>query len=842
MKVALVCDWLTESGGAEAVIKKFHKMYPSAPIFTSQYRKGRTKWLKNAEVKTGYLNFFPVCARRFLAPLRQNYFKNLNLDDFDLVISITGCDAKFVQTTGYHLCYCHAPTQYYFGKREEYLKNPGFGILNPLVRPFFRKLLPKLRANDLAAAKKVDEFIAPSNFEKQEIKRFYKREAKVVSPPVNHQLFAQAVDNKNIKKGKSQANRSEQNFYLNYSRQVSWKRLDILVKCCIKYSHNLILVGDGPEHKKLVRLAKNSKNIRFLDHLEQDELIKLLKKSKAFLFPSEEPFGLAPVEALAAGCPVIAYKNGGAKDFIKNGENGLFFDKQTPESLEKAIRKFEDPHFSFAPSKKISKSAEKFSEKNFERNFQKIVAKIAVGSNSPAKSKNSQISPKSAETSPESRLDALRHALVLCLPVVLFFSNFPVVKLAETSTMHIELTLPLLWLALFSVLSLKPALNYAKKHLKTPLLAFPIYLIISLISSLIRGEAISRATLTFGVIFCLLISIIGLRIHLKSHPLPKTFKKFFLLETCAVCIFCLLQCLFDYLGVDKNLTLLCDGCTSGNFGFPRPNGFAIEPQFMGSLLLAPLIVAIYSGAIVPTLIIFTTLFLTLSRGAIFAALLAVLFLFIKLKHKLKIALLTIVSFILSLILMVSFSNVSPLKTIDTAISQLSLGKISLNLKNDEFPEPPIETNFAVSENCSNSHEPCFTGYIAESTDRRLELATFAVKISIKNPTNLLFGTGLGSAGTEMYRHFPEKQGHAKEIVQNTYLEALLELGALGLVALALTITTFLKLEKSAKQKTKTKSPRNRAKIVLLLAYAVSITFFSGLENALHLYLLPVFMI
>ena len=116
MKVALVCDWLTEVGGAELVLLELHKMFPNAPIYTSQYRKGRIDWVLDATVKTGWLNILPAWSRRMIAPLRQRYFKKLDLTEYDLVISVTGCDAKLVKAKK-HICYCHVPTQYYWGKR-----------------------------------------------------------------------------------------------------------------------------------------------------------------------------------------------------------------------------------------------------------------------------------------------------------------------------------------------------------------------------------------------------------------------------------------------------------------------------------------------------------------------------------------------------------------------------------------------------------------------------------------------------------------------------------------------------------------------------------------------------
>ena len=380
MKVALVCDWLTELGGAEKVLLAFHEMYEDAPIYTSQYRPRKAHWFKGMDVRTGWLQPFPAWSRRFIVPLRQHFFAHLDLSEYDLIISVTGADAKFIQPRGKHICFCHVPTQYYWGKYHEYLKNPGFGPLNPLIRPIFRKIAPRLRQRDFLASQKPDQFITISQFAKQEIEAFYKREAKVISPPVNIGVFTQAVDNYNTKKGKSQmkkshnkaiklnksqGKKSEQKFctklenvenlsvlakiiakhpngfYLNFSRQVNWKRLDLIIKACKKLDLDLVLIGSGPENSRLKTLAKGFDKISFIKALPQSDLAVFASLAKAFIFPSEEPFGIAPVEALAAGCPVIAYKGGGALDFIQDGKNGLFFEAQTESSLAKALKKFD---------------------------------------------------------------------------------------------------------------------------------------------------------------------------------------------------------------------------------------------------------------------------------------------------------------------------------------------------------------------------------------------------------------------------------------------------------------------------------------------------------------------
>lgn len=444
LKVALVCDWLTVVGGAEQVLREIHHLFPHAPIYTSQYRPKKIDWFKDAEVKTGWLNFLPAFTRRFIAPLRQSYFKNLDLTRYDLVISVSGCDAKFIKTSpGTHFCYCHVPTQYYWGKSEEYQKDPGFGPLNIIVRPIFKLLLPRLRKKDLEAAARPDFYITISDFAKNEIKKFYKREAKVIFPPVNTVNFSEVAEYKNIRQGnyqiieqhknkKSQINQKsyktikttksqiEQNIYhtiklnknqielvenspnngqyfINFSRQVGWKRLDLAISACIESKQPLVLIGDGPEHQKLLQLSKaHPELITLHSTLPQSELKEYLKNAKAFIFPSEEPFGIAPVEALAAGCPVIAFSKGGAKDYILDEKNGVFFDHQSVNSLAAAIKKFN--HLSYKTENledrsnkktasqehvsnssllsplEISKTAEKFSTHHFKEQLEDYLA------------------------------------------------------------------------------------------------------------------------------------------------------------------------------------------------------------------------------------------------------------------------------------------------------------------------------------------------------------------------------------------------------------------------------------------------------------------------------------
>ncbi len=198
--IALVCDWLTTPGGAEKVLLELHRMYPSAPIYTSQYSKKGINWFDDATVKTGWLQIFPKSLRKLLGPLRQIYFSHLDLSSYDLVISVTGAEAKSVRTkriiknriidanpttpgklsvstietaeqSAYHLCYCHVPTQYYWQMYDKYVNDPGFGLLNPLVRACFKLLVKPLRKADYRAAQQPDQFVTISTYAQQQFQQ-----------------------------------------------------------------------------------------------------------------------------------------------------------------------------------------------------------------------------------------------------------------------------------------------------------------------------------------------------------------------------------------------------------------------------------------------------------------------------------------------------------------------------------------------------------------------------------------------------------------------------------------------------------------------------------------------
>lgn len=370
MKVALVCDWLTNVGGAEKVLFEVHRLFPEAPIYTSKYDLKGIDWFKDADVRTGWLQKFPTKMRRILGPFRQWYFSHLNLAEYDLVISVTGAEAKAVKVpNGVHISYCHVPTQYYWQMYDDYVKNPGFGVFNPFVRFFFKLLVWPLRKADLKSAQRPDFFVTISEYAREQIEKYYGRDAVVIHPPVEIEDFKVK---KKAKKIKLKNGFDLSSMYITTSRQVNWKRIDLAIRAIQMAQRRLVVIGEGPEHKKLVKMAEGSKLVQFLPLMKKNELAKYLSEAKGYLFSSLEPFGIAPVEALAAGCPVIAFGEGGAKDYVKDGKNGILFEEQNAKSLAEGILRFEKLKFDRA---KVAKTADKFSLERFDRELLNFVKK-----------------------------------------------------------------------------------------------------------------------------------------------------------------------------------------------------------------------------------------------------------------------------------------------------------------------------------------------------------------------------------------------------------------------------------------------------------------------------------
>ncbi len=364
MKVAIVCDWLVGTGGAERVVLELHHLFPNAPIYTSQYDSRDSvwfggNWFARADVRTTWLQKLPKTFRKFLPPLRALAFSRLDLSEYDLIISSSGAEAKYVKVKhgALHVSYCHAPTHYYWSRYDEYLDSPGFGRLDFLARLGLKIMAGPMRHFDYRAAQRPDYFIANSNFTKDQIKKFYGRASIVIHPPVDIERF------------KKQS--SERLGFVTAGRQVPYKRIDLAIGAATKLGVPLIVIGRGPDHKKLKKVAGRS--ITFLTNVSDEEMPQRLGAAKAFIFPAADDFGIVAIEALAAGTPVIAYGKGGSLDYI-NSLNGVLFDKQSVKSLSQAMEKFEGKNWSYD---NISKQTDEFSANNFRVKMNEYLKMVA---------------------------------------------------------------------------------------------------------------------------------------------------------------------------------------------------------------------------------------------------------------------------------------------------------------------------------------------------------------------------------------------------------------------------------------------------------------------------------
>ena len=334
MKVAIVHDWLV-GGGAERVVQELHKLYPEAPIYTSYCSPEWRRKLDN-KVVTGYLQRWPFSKlRKFLPVLRLHWFSHLDLSGYDVVISSAGNgEAKAIRCREgtLHICYCHTPTHYYWRHYDQYMRNPGFGAFNSLARVGLRLLVAPLRRRDFQAAQRVDYFIANSTHIQSDIKEYYSRDSTVIHPPLQLERFLN--DKAPV----------ERHGLITIGRLTPYKRVDLIVEACSQLGVPLTVVGKGSELEHLKFLA--GPTITFDSQASDAAVENYLRSAKVFLFAAYEDFGITPVEAIAAGTPVIAYQAGGALDYVEDGKTGLFFKHQAAASLTEAIERFDSKDFS----------------------------------------------------------------------------------------------------------------------------------------------------------------------------------------------------------------------------------------------------------------------------------------------------------------------------------------------------------------------------------------------------------------------------------------------------------------------------------------------------------------
>ena len=354
-RVAIVHDYLVDSGGAERVVIALHEQYPDAPIFTSVMDAQTTfAEFRAMDVRTSFLQRLPVQKSnyKFLLPFFPIAFESFDLLEYDIVISSASAFAKGVITPAdaLHVCYCYTPPRFVW-RFHEYVAQEQLGRVQ---RALIQLIVHYLRLWDYAAAQRVDFFVSVSEATARRIHKNYRRESVVIHPPVTVEQFTPRDD--------------ICDYYLIVSRLTPYKRIDLAVQAFNELQLPLKIAGAGIDAVRLQRMA--SPNIEFLGHVPQDRLVDLYARCRAVIFPGVEDFGIVPLEANAAGRPVIAYAAAGALETMVDGVTGAFFREQTPAALAQAVRETDVAHFD---ARALRQHAEQFSQTRFKERIANFV-------------------------------------------------------------------------------------------------------------------------------------------------------------------------------------------------------------------------------------------------------------------------------------------------------------------------------------------------------------------------------------------------------------------------------------------------------------------------------------
>ncbi|MDJ0693862.1 glycosyltransferase [Mastigocoleus sp. MO_188.B34] len=355
MKIALVHDYLTQKGGAERVFELLCKRFPEADIFTSLYDPKATIDLGERIVNTTFLQKIPGAAKyfRMMAPLYFPAFRALNLQEYDLIISSSTSFAKAVQKkpNARHICFCHNVTRFLWDT-QTYLREYGdYRYFAPLIE----KIFDMMRKVDLKYAQEPDLYIANSSVVARRIKEIYGKKAIVINYPIDTSKFS--------------FSQNKDEYYLASARMISYKRLDIIVEAFNWLGWQLLISGDGPEKERLQSKALD--NVKFLGHVSDTKRTQLFSKAKSVIIAALEDYGLVPVEANASGTPVVAYGAGGVLDTQIPGKTGVFFKRQTPESLQGAL--LESREISWNYDSIRNHAVKNFSEQAFFNKVEQVI-------------------------------------------------------------------------------------------------------------------------------------------------------------------------------------------------------------------------------------------------------------------------------------------------------------------------------------------------------------------------------------------------------------------------------------------------------------------------------------
>jgi len=357
MRIALVHDWLNQIGGAEGVLENLVSLFPDAPIYTSVYwPEAMPAQYRQWDIRTSWMDKLPWVKRHHqpFLPLYPLAFESLDLGEYAGILSNKSgfCHGVITPPETLHICYCLTPTRYVW-RYHDYARREGLGSL---TRSLLAPMMSYLRMWDRLAAERVDRFIAISTEVQRRIAKYYRRDSEIIYPPVDTDRFKPAA--------------SHDDYFLVVGRLVPYKRIDLVVQACTRLHLPLKVGSTGRDMARLQAMA--GPTVEFLGHVPDDALPDLMTRCQAFLFPGAEDFGIAPVEAMAAGRPVVAYAYGGALDTVVEGVSGTLFREQTVESLCDALQRF-DPD-AYDPSV-IRRHAEQFDTTVFRQKISDYVAR-----------------------------------------------------------------------------------------------------------------------------------------------------------------------------------------------------------------------------------------------------------------------------------------------------------------------------------------------------------------------------------------------------------------------------------------------------------------------------------
>lgn len=361
MNLALIYDRVNKIGGAERLLTALHEIWPEAPLYSAIYNPRKAKWADNFTVRTSFIQYVKWIPHEFLPWLMPRAFRSFNLNGYDIILSVSSAEAKFINKPkkALHVNYCLTPTRYLWSGYFDYLKNPGFGRLNFLARFFLVVLAPFLRMADFTAASKIDFFLSISQEVQKRVMKYYRQKSVVIYPP------CPIKNNPDV----SVKPKTKEEFFLIVSRLVPYKKIELAINVFTRLHKKLVIVGEGSQKKILQKMAGN--NIIFTGKIDDSSLKRYYETCQALIYPNIEDFGLAALEAQEFEKPVICRKSGGTCETVAVGKTGEVF--ETENELAQIIDNFNIKKYK---QEDFKNNLAKFSREEFADKLKSFIKKI----------------------------------------------------------------------------------------------------------------------------------------------------------------------------------------------------------------------------------------------------------------------------------------------------------------------------------------------------------------------------------------------------------------------------------------------------------------------------------